>query len=124
MRTNTGPLPLRTANTSGPTIIPTCGTCSAERWIGVTSVGTNLLRDAVAVLVAPQVGGDQLGEKADRHHLGAQEQGDGGINEQRPLTYRLAIVRVNQPYDPGDPQPKKPQGAKDKAQQADAAKQV
>src|SRR5207248_2786255 len=58
------------------------GTVSAGGFMGRRPGG---LGDAVTILIAALVRGDQFGQEADRHHLCPKQQGGDRVNEQRAL---------------------------------------
>ena len=69
-----------------------------------------LLGDTVAVLVLPLVGRDQLRQKTDRHHLGAQKQRSYGINKQGSFMQRQKGAGLPEIDHPGDAQINHAQG--------------
>src|SRR5262249_31116903 len=83
-----------------------------------------LLGNAVAVLIAGLVRGDQLREEADRHHLGAEEQGGHGVDQQRPVVQRGGRSGIEPAPDPGVAEIEHARQASEEAQHADAAEQV
>src|SRR6516162_410674 len=79
------------------------------------------LRDAVTVLVTAQVAGDQFGQQANRYHLGAEEQGGQGVNQERPLVQRQEGVGISQADHPGDAEVEQTETAEQEANQTEAA---
>ena len=81
-----------------------------------------MLGDAVAILIAALVGGDQLRQEADRHHLRPQQQRGHAVDQQRPLVQRQKrpyIFRIAHVDDPRDAEVRQTEKTKQKAAQSD-----
>src|SRR5436190_23923152 len=61
-----------------------------------------LFLDAIAFLIAAQIGRDELRQEADRHHLGAQQQCGCRVDERRTLVQRVKPGRLDEAKHPGE----------------------
>ena len=98
--------------------------CDAER-IAVVPGRRCLLFDAVTLLVLAHVGCDQLRQEADRHHLSAEQQRHGRVDERRPLVQWLkGEAEVATLQNPCEGEPEHPQHTQREAEQTDAAQEM